>query len=288
MRQYSDYGYYAVAFYNTLDERILPDWDSSLKIEFRDSEEKLRFTATVSSTPSLQQGTDSDGSYVYVNNIDLSGWALGNVETRVYAKKEEVNIEPYPLYGWAFEVITETTPDSVFPGEITSPDLLADLRDYLRDKPELNRIIADYETKAASFIQSIQKAVSRINSTPPLGVCNLSIQSAIDSENNTYYILNYPADFKHILMDGIILEILKSLLYYKNRNTLNYTDGNISIQEENLSAHLNIYRLHQQEFTRELMTYKQAKNISSLLSGDTGLGSDYSYFYSTQYYEFFE
>jgi hypothetical protein len=85
---------------------LYPDWsDPELKVEFRDSGGALRFTATVASSPALTQGQDSQGDYVSVEGLDLTPFALGNVEARTYAQVAGAQVQPYPSLLLAFEVI---------------------------------------------------------------------------------------------------------------------------------------------------------------------------------------
>ena len=92
-----------------------PDWtDPGLKVEFYDAENTLRFTATTSSDPALVQGDDFDqdnnpdgGAFVAVEGIDLTDFALGLVEAKVYAEVDAVEVKPYPSVLTAFEVVAD-------------------------------------------------------------------------------------------------------------------------------------------------------------------------------------
>ena len=85
---------------------LYPDWDDpALKVEFRDSTGVLRFTAATASSPALSQGEDSEGDYVFVEGIDLSAFALGNVEARIYCRVAAAEVIPYPTRMVVFEVI---------------------------------------------------------------------------------------------------------------------------------------------------------------------------------------
>jgi hypothetical protein len=89
-----------------LGNYLYPDWsDPDLKVEFRDSAGTLRFTATVASSPALTQGQDSQGYFVSVDGLDLTGFALGNVEARIYGEVAGVQVQPYPSQLMAFAVI---------------------------------------------------------------------------------------------------------------------------------------------------------------------------------------
>lgn len=91
---------------DNLGNYLYPDWaDPELKVEFRDSGGTLRFTATIASNPAMTQGEDDPGNYVYIAGLDLSAFALGNVEAGIYCRVGGVPVEPYPTRLTAFEVI---------------------------------------------------------------------------------------------------------------------------------------------------------------------------------------
>lgn len=102
-----DFGFYSIRYYNAVGGVIIPDWDTTIFWEFRDSADVLQFTATTISTPALVQDNDSDGDFVKVIDVPLIGWALGMVTVTAYAKKNLQNIEPYPMRATAFEVVEQ-------------------------------------------------------------------------------------------------------------------------------------------------------------------------------------
>jgi len=94
---------------------VWPDWDDpGLKVELYDADNVLRVTAGISGEPALTQGDDYDeqakpdgGKFVAVEAIDLTEFALGLAEARVYAKVGGVEVFPYPTVLSAFEVIMD-------------------------------------------------------------------------------------------------------------------------------------------------------------------------------------
>ena len=91
---------------DNLGDYLYPDWDDpALKVEFRDSAGALRFTADPGSSPALSQGVDPGGKYVFVEGLDLTGFALGQVEARVYCRVAGDQVMPYPTLLAAFAVI---------------------------------------------------------------------------------------------------------------------------------------------------------------------------------------
>jgi hypothetical protein len=98
-----------------LGHYVFPDWDDpDLKVELRDAMGTLQLTATIVSAPALIQDDDYDetsfpegGPFVAVENVDLSGFALGAAEARVYAKVDGAPVLPCPTVLTAFEVVAD-------------------------------------------------------------------------------------------------------------------------------------------------------------------------------------
>jgi len=84
---------------------VFPDWDNTLYVEFYDGDDTLKFTATIYSNPPIQKGTDSQGAYLYIANIDISNYSLGTTTARIYANYNGEAIIPYPTIIDAFEVV---------------------------------------------------------------------------------------------------------------------------------------------------------------------------------------
>ena len=99
-----------------------PDWDDpGLKVEILDATGALRLTATVVSRPGLVQGDDyheeanpEGGPFVLVDGIELSDFALGAAEARVYAKVDGMPVYPYPTCLPAFEVVAGEAPGPLY------------------------------------------------------------------------------------------------------------------------------------------------------------------------------
>lgn len=91
------------------------------------------------------------------------------------------------------------------------------LRLFMRDTPQLNRLIRKEESDNELMEFAIEMAISDWNSTPPLigGVT----------------ILNYPSLF--MLMHGAAIQLLVSQGIYQSRNELNYQAGGSSFVRAN-------------------------------------------------------
>lgn len=170
-----DFGFYAVRYYDAASTVILPDWDATLYWEFRDSGNVLQFTATTISTPALVQDNDGDGDFVKVIDIPLTGWALGIVTVKAYAKKNTQNIEPYPMLATAFEVVEQlegycTPTDVINYCGVVAKDLQQGSDNLLRT------LLADWISQADGIIDEILHKTYDPVSTAPFSIRNASMR----------------------------------------------------------------------------------------------------------------
>jgi len=92
-----------------------PDWqDENLRVEFYDSENTLRFTATVQSTPRLSSALDEEGKFVYVDGILLEEFSLGLCSAKIYCLVNGAEVFPYPTVVEAFQVVSGTGIEPVY------------------------------------------------------------------------------------------------------------------------------------------------------------------------------
>ena len=88
------------------------------------------------------------------------------------------------------------------------------VRHYMRDFPELNRLIDGVETSDRLIAWAVIDTLDDIANTPPL--------------LGFYSIDTFP--YKHLLMRGTVISILESVGLLQTRNQLSYSDGSISVQ----------------------------------------------------------
>lgn len=92
-------------------------------------------------------------------------------------------------------------------------EMIAYVRTYLRDFPELNRLTQGYENSPRMIAWALVDALDDWNSTPPLiGMCTLE---------------NFPS--KNILCRGTVIALLESVAMLQMRNQLTFSDGGISV-----------------------------------------------------------
>ena len=92
-------------------------------------------------------------------------------------------------------------------------EMIAYIRLYMRDFPELNRLIAGYESSPRMIAWAIVDALDDWNTTPPF-IGNASLD-------------NFPS--KHLLARGAVISLLESVAMLQMRNQLQFTDGGITV-----------------------------------------------------------
>ena len=133
------------------------------------------------------------------------------------------------------------------------------LRLFLRDTPELNRLIRKQESNDEMLTFAIEMTVSDWNSTSPF----------IDRID----IGNYPS--LYLLMHGAVIQILKSQGLYQARNELNYQAGGSSFMRFNKSSYYMNWMINMSnDYESKKRNMKIAKNI---LGGWGGVNSEYDY-----------
>ena len=139
-------------------------------------------------------------------------------------------------------------------------DVIQLVRSKLRDFPELNRLIAGYESSDKQIALAMLETVDDWNTTPPL----------IDSTT----ILNFPSI--SLLVNGTIIHLLTSIGLLQTRNHMSYSDGqgiqtSVSDKTPMLLQWLNLFT---SQYERKKVQLKQAINLRDALNG-SGVSSEY-------------
>src|SRR6056300_168271 len=87
------------------------------------------------------------------------------------------------------------------------------VRQYLRDFPELNRLIDGEESSDRMIAWAAIDALDDINNTPPL--------------IGAYTIDSFP--YRSLLLRGTVIAVLESVGLLQTRNQINYNDGGIQV-----------------------------------------------------------
>lgn len=141
---------------------------------------------------------------------------------------------------------------------------VGDVRLYLRDYEDLNRIITGQEHSLEMIVKATLLMLDEFASTPPpLGYFTL------EQLLTTYY-------WRHGCLLGTVAHLLRSLLLLVNRNTLSFSDGGIQVALEEARVGL-LQSMEAQiraEWRQALHQKKMGMNIE-MAQGYDGLPSEY-------------
>lgn len=86
------------------------------------------------------------------------------------------------------------------------------VREYMRDYPELNRLIAGVESSNRQIVWAILDTLDDFNTTPPFTTFSLS---------------NFPS--RSLLLRGVVCTLLESIGLLQTRNHLQFSDGGLTV-----------------------------------------------------------
>ena len=137
------------------------------------------------------------------------------------------------------------------------------VREYLRDHPELNRLIAGQETNNRLLAWSILDAVSLFNGTPHL--TNYSLDELL-AMNQHYLMVRLAAT-----------TVLESVGLLQTRNHINYSDGGLNVGvNDKTPLIMNWLQYFRASTMQQLQRVKVALNIGGILGpSNVGVHSEY-------------
>lgn len=132
------------------------------------------------------------------------------------------------------------------------------VRGYLRDMPELNRLLAGQETGDRFIGWSVLDAMSRFNGTPHF--TNLSFEDLL--QRNQHW----------LLLRMTVETVLESVGMFQTRNHINYSNGGINVGvNDKTPMIMNWLQLFSARTDQMITRVKVALNIEPLLGG-AGVG----------------
>lgn len=139
-----------------------------------------------------------------------------------------------------------TRPDlSAVPGvPPTVMEFVAMIREFMRDYPELNRLIAGEESSDRMILWALLDTIEDFNATPP----PLSFR--------------YGEIPRHILRLGVVRTLLESVLLLNTRNSLAYSDGGIQVSLERTGPLMQLHQLMEARYEQKKRDYKISQNIA--------------------------
>lgn len=141
----------------------------------------------------------------------------------------------------------------------TKQEYVEDLRNFVRDKEELNRLL-DFEEESShgELEQAIEYALDEINTFPPIFADEYSVES-------------FP--HKSLLIRGAAIWLLQSAGILQSRNRLNYSDGGVTVQVSDKAGEYQTWiQNFSQQYYQQLKSFKLSKNMDRVWGGHS---SDY-------------
>jgi len=130
-------------------------------------------------------------------------------------------------------------------------NIIREVRAFLRDYPELNRLTAGVDHSDRHILYAIYDTLSDFASTPPFIGQNLD------------YIIS--RNWTHILKRGVVAELCTSLMFLHMRNYLAYSDGGVNVQTENPQLLQAALQLLRNEYEQKKQRALIAANIDGAL-----------------------
>lgn len=133
------------------------------------------------------------------------------------------------------------------------------VRAFLRDYAELNRLIAGEESSPRQIVWAIFDALDDFNTSPPFTGFGLS---------------TFPS--KSLLIRGTVLSLLESIGLLQTRNHLSFSDGGLQVGVSDKTPFIQSWiQLFRNSYEEKKMKLKVAYNIESAWGG--GLSSEYRF-----------
>jgi hypothetical protein len=137
--------------------------------------------------------------------------------------------------------------------------MVAQVRAFLRDYAELNRLIAGVENSNRQIVWAIFDALDDFNTTPPFTFFGIS---------------NFPS--KSLLVRGTVISLLESVGLLQTRNHLSFSDGGLQVGVSDKTPFIQSWiQLFRNSYEEKKLRLKVAYNIESAWGG--GIHSEYRF-----------
>ena len=144
----------------------------------------------------------------------------------------------------------------------TTKAFVATVRTFLRDHPELNRLIAGQESNDRLILWAILDALDNFNGTPHF--TNLSLDDLIQLNQRS------------LMLRMTVVSLLESVGLLQTRNHINYSDGGLNVGVNDKTPLIMNWLQYFKSFTEQKMQrVKVSINIGSILgSSNRGVHSE--------------
>lgn len=152
-----------------------------------------------------------------------------------------------------------STTSSLPSNEIALRHFVGIVRAFMRDYPELNRLIMGEEHSDRLIAWAVIDALEDFNTTPPL---------------TGYGLINFPS--KHLLLRGTVISLLESVGLLMTRNHLTFSDGGIQVGVSDKTPLIQSWiHLFERKYEEKKQRLKIAINIENGWGG--GVHSEYQW-----------
>jgi len=146
----------------------------------------------------------------------------------------------------------------------TTRDFVQLVRLYMRDFPELNRIVAGEESSDRQIAWAVLDALSDFNGTPPF-LGNVAIEDLLQRSQ------------QNLLLRLTVISLIESVGLLQTRNHINYSNGGISVGVNDKTPMLMNWLQYFQSKTEQMkLKVKVSMNIEGILGpSNSGVHSEY-------------
>jgi len=142
-------------------------------------------------------------------------------------------------------------------------DFVQMTRLYMRDFPELNRLVAGEESSDRQIAWAVMDALADFNGTPPF-IGNFTLEGLLGSQQHS------------LLLRMTVITVIESVGLLQTRNHLNYSNGGITVGVNDKTPMLMNWLQYFKATTEQMkQRVKVAFNIGSILgSQNSGVHSE--------------
>lgn len=149
---------------------------------------------------------------------------------------------------------------------VTLTGIVERIRRYTKDRPELNRLIANVESSDEDIMMALDQCFSDFTSTPPpLGRYDFGRPPPI-----------------HLLLKGTVIFLLESKGLLESRNSLPFSDGGLSVPNSRTSENQSWLDRFVNSYETAKLNFKKSANIEG--AWGNSLSSEYVIVNTNQFY----
>lgn len=133
------------------------------------------------------------------------------------------------------------------------------VRLFTRDYPELNRLIAGYESSNRQIVWAIMDTLDDFNTTPPFTSVSMS---------------QFPS--RSLFIRGVVCSLLESIGLLQTRNQLTFSDGGIQVGISDKTPYIQSWlQVFRNQYEEKKMKIKVSMNIENAWGG--GIFSEFRF-----------